>query len=80
MAKKTVMHLQTDLGLGRRLDAFASRTRQSKEEIIEDALQGYLDMQEEFEILIKQGIEAADRGEFATEDEVSRVFNKYRPV
>lgn len=74
------MDFQNDPGLGQRLDALASRTGQSKEEILQDALRGHLDWQEEFERRVQQGMEAADRGDFATADEVNRVFNKYRPA
>jgi len=68
-----------DPELLRRVEALVSRTQMSREEIINDALRGYLDWQEEFLSRIQQGMEAADRGDFATEEEVERVLNKYRP-
>jgi len=68
-----------DPELLRRAEALAARIQMSREEIINDALRGYLDWQEEFLSRIQQGIEAADRGDFATEEEVERVLNKYRP-
>jgi predicted transcriptional regulator len=68
-----------DPELLRRAEALAARIQMSREEIINDALRGYLDWQEEFLSRIQQGMEAADRGDFATEEEVERVLNKYRP-
>ena len=29
---------------------------------------------------VSEGVAAADRGDFANDDEIARVFNKYRPV
>lgn len=64
-----------------RVDAIAARSSFSPAEIIADALQNghSLEWQERFLDKVAAGTAAADRGEFATGDEVDRVVNKYRP-
>lgn len=64
-----------------RVDAIAARSSLSPSEVIADALEhGHsLAWQERFLDKVASGIEAADRGEFASEDDVARVVNKYRP-
>jgi predicted transcriptional regulator len=71
--------LHADPALLRRLEALMARTQMSRDEIVNEALRGYLDWQEDFVRRVQEGIEAADRGEFASEEDVERVFNKYRP-
>ena len=63
-----------------RLDALAARTRQSRARIVADALEGYLDWQEDFAARVQDGLAAAERGDFADAEEVERVFGKYRPA
>ncbi len=72
--------LHADPGLLRRIEALMARTQMSRDEIVNEALRGYLDWQEDFVRRVQDGIEAADRGDFASRDEVDRVFNKYRPT
>lgn len=74
------MDFYPDPGLAHRVDALASQTHQSQNKILNEAVRGYLDWQETFIGRVQQGIDAADRGDFASEDEVNRVFNKYRPT
>lgn len=63
-----------------RVDALAARTTMTREDIIREALEhGHsLDWQEEFLRRVQEGIAAADRGDFASPEEVDRVLNKYR--
>lgn len=63
-----------------RVDAIAARSSLSPSEVIADALaNGHsIEWQEQFLAKVAEGIAAADRGEFATADEVLRVVNKYR--
>lgn len=72
------MKLEPDPSLLHRVEALADRTHQSKNDILNNALRSGLDWQEDFVNRVQQGIEAADRGDFATPEEVERVFNKYR--
>jgi predicted transcriptional regulator len=64
-----------------RIDAIAARSSLSTSEVIADALENghSLEWQERFLDKVKAGIEAADRGEFASREDIDRVLNKYRP-
>lgn len=63
-----------------RLDAVAARSGLSLSEVVADALENghSLEWQERFLDKVIRGIDAADRGEFASADEIERVRNKYR--
>lgn len=65
-----------------RIDALTARTSLNEQEILREALENgrSLAWQEEWMRRVDAGIEAADRGEFATQDEIDRVVNKYRPT
>ena len=67
--------------LAARIDALAARAGVSRSRIIQDALeQGHsIAWQEHFIGKVKAALEAADRGDFASEAEIDRVLNKYRP-
>ena len=71
--------VQADPNLLRRVEALVVRTQMSRDEIVNEALRGYLDWQEDFVRRVQEGIDAADQGNFASQGEVDRVFNKYRP-
>jgi len=63
-----------------RIDAIAARSSLSAAEVIADALENghSLEWQERFLDKVAEGIAAADRGEFASPDDIERVRNKYR--
>ncbi len=65
-----------------RVDALAARTTMSRDEIIRDALENgrSLAWQEEWLRRIEEGKAAADKGDFASPEELERVLNKYRPT
>lgn len=65
--------------LNRRIDMLASRSTLTRGQIIEDALSHgrSLAWQEKWIAGVQAGIEAADRGDFATEEEIAAVLNKY---
>lgn len=65
--------------LSRRIDLLAARSTLTREQIIEDALSHgrSLAWQEKWIAGVQAGIEAADRGDFATEEEIAAVLNKY---
>jgi predicted transcriptional regulator len=67
--------------LAARIDALAARSGESRSQIIQDALEkGHsIEWQERFVQKVEMAIEAADRGEFASQSDVDRVLNKYRP-
>lgn len=65
--------------LNRRIDMLASRSTLTRDQIIEDALSHgrSLAWQEKWIAGVQAGIEAADRGDFANEEEIAAVLNKY---
>ncbi|MGO7924494.1 transcriptional regulator [Rhizobium ruizarguesonis] len=65
--------------LSRRIDKLASRSTLTRGQIIEDALSHgrSLAWQEKWIAGVQAGIESADRGEFATDEEIAAVLNKY---
>jgi predicted transcriptional regulator len=65
--------------LSRRIDALTARSSLTRRQIIEDALAHgrTLAWQERWIAGVREGIEAAERGEFASEEEVASVLNKY---
>lgn len=65
--------------LSRRIDMLAARSKLTRGQIIEDALSHgrSLAWQEKWIAGVQEGIDAADRGEFATEEEIAAVLNKY---
>jgi len=65
--------------LSRRIDKLAERSSLTRGQIIEDALgaRRYLAWQEKWIAGVQAGIEDADRGDFATEEEIAAVLNKY---
>ena len=64
-----------------RVDAIARRSGLSASQVVADALAKgcSLEWQERFLDKVAAGIEAADSGDFATDDGMARVLNKYRP-
>lgn len=65
--------------LSRRIDALAARSTLTREQIIEDALAHgrSLAWQEKWIAGVQDGIEDADRGRFASDEEIAAVLNKY---
>lgn len=60
-----------------RLDAYAEMVGQSKATIAANAISDYLDWRIPQTEALKEAIAAADRGEFASDEEVDAVFRKY---
>ena len=65
--------------LDRRIDALANRSSLTRSQIIEDALAHgrSLAWQEKWVEGVQAGLDDAERGNFATEDEIALVLNKY---
>jgi predicted transcriptional regulator len=61
-----------------KLDALAADTDRSRNWIAAKAIESYVELNAWQIARIKEGIGEADRGEFATPDEVEAVFAKYR--
>ena len=72
--------LEIDDALKARVDDIAARCRLSPSEVIADALEyGHsLEWQEHFLSRVSEGIAAAERGDFASADEVAGIVNKQR--
>ena len=63
-----------------KLDALAADTDRSRNWIAAKAIQDYVELNAWQIEQIKAGIAEADRGEFATDEEVEAVFRKYRAM
>ncbi|KRB28531.1 MULTISPECIES: hypothetical protein [Mesorhizobium] len=65
--------------LSRRIDMLTSRSTLTRDQIIENALSHgrSLAWQEKWVAGVQGGIEAADRGDFANEEEIATVLNRY---
>ncbi|CAN7174966.1 transcriptional regulator [Rhizobium sp. LjRoot98] len=65
--------------LSRRIDKLAARSALTRQQIIEDALSHgrSLAWQEKWVEGVQDGIEEADRGNFATSEDIAAVLNKY---
>lgn len=61
-----------------KLDALAADTDRSRNWLAAKAIETYIELNSWQIERIKEGIAQADRGEFATEEEVEAVFAKYR--
>ena len=76
------MNMKVDITpeMQRRVAAIAERTGLSESEIVAEALEHgrSLEWQERFAEKVAKGIEAADRGEFASAADIERVRNKHR--
>ncbi|MBE1427453.1 putative transcriptional regulator [Desulfomicrobium macestii] len=60
-----------------RIDAVAAALGRSRNWLLNKALDDILEHQAWFVAEVGKGVEAADRGEFASPDEVTATFNKY---
>lgn len=58
----------------RQFHQLAKETHRTESEIIHEALAGYLDADHHYVKVLRQRIAAADRGEFASEEEVEAFF------
>jgi predicted transcriptional regulator len=80
MPESSVLTLRLNARLRKKLDRLAEATNRSKSFLASEAIRDYVALNEWQINEIKAGIEEADRGEFATEEEVERVLNKWTRV
>lgn len=66
--------LIVEKGMQRQFHRLAKETHRTESEIIHEALAGYLAADHHYVEVLKQRIVAADRGEFASEEEVETFF------
>ena len=64
----------------RKLDSLAKRQRRDRTQLIAEAIDQYLELQEIHLAAIKEGIEADERGDYATEQEVQAEFARWRKL
>lgn len=77
MAESRVMTLRLESELRKRLDGLAKAQRRSRSFIAAEAIRQYV-AQNEWQIgEIRKGLAEADRGEFASDEEVQRTMNKW---
>lgn len=60
------------------LDALAKQQHRDRTQLIEEAIEQYLALQQFYLARIDAGIDAANRGEFATEEQVQAEFARWR--
>jgi predicted transcriptional regulator len=75
---KATLSFRTDEDIRDRLDRLAGTRQRDRSFLINEAIDRYLELNDWQETQIRVGIEQADRGEFATEEEVEAVFAKWR--
>ncbi|HYF57284.1 MAG TPA: CopG family transcriptional regulator [Salinarimonas sp.] len=61
-----------------RIDEVAHRTDRSREHVAQEALAIFAETEAEHVAAIREGLAQAERGEFASPEEVMRVLTKYR--
>lgn len=74
---KEQFNVRVSAELKARLDSYAEMVGQSKATIAANAISDYLDWRIPQTEDLKKAIAAADRGEFASDEEVEAVFRKY---
>ena len=72
----TTVTLRADLVAS--LDELAAATGRARSELAEEAVARFLDYERWARARIEEGLRQADAGEFASDEEVARVFGKYR--
>ncbi len=75
---KATLSFRTNEEVRDQLDRLAGARRRDRSFLINEAIEQYLRINDWQEAQIRAGIEEADRGEFATEEEVEAVFAKWR--
>jgi RHH-type transcriptional regulator, rel operon repressor / antitoxin RelB len=77
MAESAVLTLRLDVKLKDELDRLSKATRRSRSFVAAEAIREYVALNQWQIGEIKKAIGEADRGEFATSEEVERVFKKW---
>jgi RHH-type transcriptional regulator, rel operon repressor / antitoxin RelB len=72
------LSLRIDPALKKRLDKLAEATNRSKSYLAEEAIKNFVSVNEWQIAEIKKAIKEADEGNFASDAEVKRVFNKLK--
>ena len=70
--------VRTDPKKIRKLDKLAEQQDRSRNYIVNQAIDQYLELLAWQDERIKEGIKAADAGRFASDAEIDAIFNKYK--
>jgi len=70
--------VRTDKKTVKQLDRLAKQLDRSRNYIVNQAIEQLLELHSWQDDQVKQGIRAADTGEFASDDEIDRILGKYR--
>ena len=70
--------VRTDKKTVKQLDRLAKQLDRSRNYIVNQAIEQLLELHSWQDDQVKQGIRAADAGEFASDDEIDRIFGKHR--
>ena len=73
------IHTEISADLAEKAAALAAESGQNAQDIIDRVLRNGLDAWEREYRLVKDGLDQAERGEFASDAELERVRRKYRP-
>jgi len=76
MADSKVLTLRLEPKLTEQLDKLAEATQRSRSFLIAEAVRDYIALNEWQVEEIKKAVAAADRGEFASDEEVKKTFRK----
>lgn len=74
----TTMTLRIEDSIKEQLEKLAQATHRTKSFLASEAIKNYISMNEWQINEIKEGLEEADRGEFASDEEVKAVFDKWK--
>ena len=75
--KTNTVSARLDPGTAKKLEMLAKATARSKSFLVAEAIETYVEDQSWQIGAIKEGIKEADRGKFATDREVSKIFKKW---
>lgn len=64
----------------KRLDSLAKRQRRDRTQLISEAIDQYLELQDVHLSRIREGVEADERGDYASEKEVAEEFARWRKL
>ena len=73
----TVLTLRLDSRLKKKLEKLSRSTNRSKSFLASEAIREYIDVNEWQIAEIKKGLQEADRGDFATDEELQKVIDKW---
>lgn len=70
--------IRSDSTKVKKLDQLANKLDRSRNYLVNQAIEQYLDINAWQILQIKQGIKAADEGRFVSDAEMQRIYNKYK--